>query len=130
VSSLEHYRDFRELQFSRPSSGVLQITLDGPNLNAVGIDAHRELADVWPAVDRDPDTRVVLLTGAGKAFSAGGSFDLIDGIDLEALIAKRTANMLQPDKAQQITDDTRSEFPQGIPAYGSDALRFTFTARP
>lgn len=80
MSSLEHYRDFRELQFSRPSSGVLQITLDGPNLNAVGIDAHRELADVWPAVDRDPDTRVVLLTGAGKAFSAGGSFDLIDGI--------------------------------------------------
>jgi enoyl-CoA hydratase len=80
VSDLDRYRDFHELKFSRPSSGVLQITLDGPNLNAVGIDAHRELADVWLAVDRDPATRVVLLTGAGKAFSAGGSFDLIDGI--------------------------------------------------
>ena len=80
MSGVEHYRDFRELKFSRPSSGVLQITLDGPNLNAVGVDAHRELADVWLAVDRDPETRVVLLTGAGKAFSAGGSFDLIDGI--------------------------------------------------
>ena len=80
MSSVEHYRDFRELKFSRPSGGVLQITLDGPNLNAVGIDGHRELADVWPVVDRDPEARVVLLTGAGKAFSAGGSFDLIDGI--------------------------------------------------
>ncbi len=80
MSDLDRYRDFRELKFSRPSSGVLQITLDGPNLNAVGIDAHRELADVWLAVDRDPATRVVLLTGAGKAFSAGGSFDLINGI--------------------------------------------------
>jgi enoyl-CoA hydratase len=80
VTDVDHYRDFRELKFSRPASGVLQITLDGPNLNAVGVDAHRELADVWIAVDRDPATRVVLLAGAGKAFSAGGSFDLIDGI--------------------------------------------------
>jgi enoyl-CoA hydratase len=41
---------------------------------------HRELADVWLAVDRDPDTRVALLAGAGKAFSAGGSFDLIESM--------------------------------------------------
>lgn len=80
MSDVEHYRDFRELKFSRPAPGVLRILLDAPNLNAVGIDAHRELADVWPVVDRDPETRVVLLAGAGKAFSAGGSFDLIDGI--------------------------------------------------
>jgi len=80
VSDLENFGQFHELKFSRPAEGVLQITLDGPNLNAVGVDAHRELADVWLAVDRDPATRVVLLTGAGTAFSAGGSFDLIDGI--------------------------------------------------
>ena len=41
---------------------------------------HRELADVWLAVDRDPDTRVAIITGAGRAFSAGGSFDLIEDI--------------------------------------------------
>jgi enoyl-CoA hydratase len=41
---------------------------------------HRQLADVWMTVDRDPDTHVALLQGAGKAFSAGGSFDLIDSI--------------------------------------------------
>ncbi|MFM7126718.1 MAG: enoyl-CoA hydratase/isomerase family protein [Actinomycetota bacterium] len=72
--------DFPHLSFSRPSQGVLQITLEGPNLNAVGPEAHRELADVWTAVDCDPNVRVAVLTGAGTAFSAGGSFDLIDGI--------------------------------------------------
>lgn len=72
--------DFPHLTFSRPSEGVLQITLEGPNLNAVGPEAHRELADVWIAVDRDPTVQVAVLTGAGTAFSAGGSFDLIDGI--------------------------------------------------
>ena len=80
MSDLEPYRAFPHLTFTRPHEGVLQITLDGPSLNAVGPEAHRELADVWVAVDRDPATNVVLLTGAGKAFSAGGSFDLIDGI--------------------------------------------------
>ncbi len=54
--------------------------MDGPGLNAVGPDVHRQLADIWRAVDRDPDTRVALLQGAGKAFSAGGSFDLIESI--------------------------------------------------
>jgi enoyl-CoA hydratase len=39
---------------------------------------HRDLADIWPVIGRDPDTRVVLVRGEGKAFSSGGSFDLID----------------------------------------------------
>jgi enoyl-CoA hydratase len=46
----------------------------------VGPAAHGQLADVWRTVDRDPRTRVALLRGAGKAFSAGGSFELIDGV--------------------------------------------------
>jgi hypothetical protein len=57
---------------------VVRITLDGPGLNAVDRDVHRELADGWLAVDRDEDTNVALLRGAGKAFSAGGSFELLD----------------------------------------------------
>src|SRR5256714_9544999 len=71
------YDDFPHLTFERPADGVLRIVLDGPGLNAVDNDVHRELADVWLAVDRDPDTNVALLRGAGKALSSGGSFDLV-----------------------------------------------------
>jgi enoyl-CoA hydratase len=71
------YDAFPGLTFDRPAEGVLRITLDAPGLNAVSPSVHRELADVWLAVDRDPDTRVALLRGAGKAFSAGGSFELL-----------------------------------------------------
>jgi enoyl-CoA hydratase len=71
------YDAFPGLGFDRPADGVLRITLDAPGLNAVSPAVHRELADVWLTIDRDPDTRVALLRGAGKAFSAGGSFDLL-----------------------------------------------------
>jgi enoyl-CoA hydratase len=71
------YDAFPGLTFDRPADGVLRITLDAPGLNAVSPSVHRELADVWLAVDRDPNTRVALLRGAGQAFSAGGSFELL-----------------------------------------------------
>ncbi|GAB6040043.1 valine--tRNA ligase [Endothiovibrio diazotrophicus] len=54
--------------------------------------------------------------------------DLIDGIELEALIAKRTSGMMQPHLKQKIEKQTRKEFPDGIPAFGTDALRFTFAS--
>ncbi|HMJ74383.1 MAG TPA: enoyl-CoA hydratase-related protein, partial [Iamia sp.] len=76
----DRYADFPDLTFDRPAAGVLRITLDGPGLNAVDRAVHRQLADVWRTVDRDPDTNVALLRGAGKAFSAGGSFEMVDEI--------------------------------------------------
>ncbi|MBV9315454.1 MAG: enoyl-CoA hydratase/isomerase family protein [Pseudonocardia sp.] len=71
------YDAFPDLKFSRPGDGILEIVLDGPNLNAVSEDMHRQLAYVWPVIHRDSNVRAVLVRGAGKAFSAGGSFDMI-----------------------------------------------------
>ncbi len=54
--------------------------------------------------------------------------DLIDGIDLESLVEKRTRGMMQPHLAEKIARQTRKDFPDGIPSFGTDALRFTFAA--
>jgi valyl-tRNA synthetase len=54
--------------------------------------------------------------------------DIIDGIDLEALVEKRTSGMMQPHLAKKIEQATRKDFPNGIQSYGTDALRFTFAS--
>lgn len=54
--------------------------------------------------------------------------DLIDGIELEALVDKRVKGMMQPHLASNIAKQTRNDYPDGIPGFGADALRFTFAA--
>lgn len=87
--SADYEQLYPSFTFDRPVDGVLRITFDGPGLNSVSPEAHREIADVWLTVDRDPDVRVAILQGAGKGFSSGGSFELLDGIISDYAIRMR-----------------------------------------
>ena len=77
----DRYAHYQRLQFDRPHPRVLRITMSNPGrLNSADAIMHRELVEIWREVDGDPDVSAVVLTGAGKAFSAGGDFDMIGGI--------------------------------------------------
>lgn len=78
ADSLARYADYAALRFERPDNGILQIVLDKPGrLNATDRPMHRALADVWHEVGRDPDTRAVVVRGAGEVFSAGGDLEMV-----------------------------------------------------
>ena len=73
------YADFRHLTFESKPNGVLLVTINRPEvLNAANARLHWEFTQIWPVVDGDPKTRVVVVTGAGKAFSAGGDLSLVE----------------------------------------------------
>lgn len=73
------YGDFRHILFDRREHGVLWLTLNRPEvLNAADARLHTELVEVWPLIDRDPSVRVAVVTGAGRAFSAGGDLKLVE----------------------------------------------------
>jgi enoyl-CoA hydratase len=70
--------DYARLKLTRRDNGVLLITLDRPEkYNAADEEMHRELASIWRDVAADPETRVAVITGAGKAFSAGGDLAMV-----------------------------------------------------
>lgn len=76
----ESYQSFANLNPDRPASGVLRLTLKGPGLNAINEETHRALAGIWPVIDHDASVRAVLVRGTGRAFSAGGSYELIQAM--------------------------------------------------
>ena len=76
---MERYAAFASLQVTELEPGIAELVMSTPGkLNAAGAEMHRDLANVWRAFDEDPDVRVVVVRGAGSAFSAGGDLDLVE----------------------------------------------------
>jgi enoyl-CoA hydratase len=85
------YSDFEHLLFEHPRDGVLLVTLNRPEvLNAANVAMHREMSDIWAVIDQDDDVAVSVVTGAGRAFSAGGDLEMIEEIteDYDALLVQ------------------------------------------
>lgn len=75
----DRYASYQYLSFDRPSDRVLRITINRPEkLNSLPWEAHGELTRVWLDVDRDGETNVAIIRGAGKAFCAGGDFGMVE----------------------------------------------------
>lgn len=72
------FAKYPDLRFERLEHGILLMTIDRPPMNATDQRTHNALSRVWTDIDDDAETRVVVVTGAGKAFSAGGDLEWLD----------------------------------------------------
>ncbi|HTH75039.1 MAG TPA: enoyl-CoA hydratase/isomerase family protein [Trinickia sp.] len=77
------FAHYRSLRLQRHPHGVLEVVMSGAGMNKSGLAAadehmHRELAEIWRDIDRDPNTRVAVIRGEGKGFSAGGDLTLVE----------------------------------------------------
>ena len=73
----DRYARYQRLVFDRPHPRVLRVTMGHGKMNAADHEMHRELGQVWRDIDADPTVNAAIITGAGKNFSAGGDFTLI-----------------------------------------------------
>jgi enoyl-CoA hydratase len=73
----DRYARYTRLRFDRPHPKVLRITMDNGKMNTADNALHGELGEIWRDVERDPTVNAVILTGAGRVFSAGGDFAMI-----------------------------------------------------
>jgi enoyl-CoA hydratase len=93
------YSQYEHLLFERKDNGILLITMNRPEvLNAANARLHWELSRVWLDIDADSDTRVVVITGAGRAFSAGGDLEMIESyqgnLEVIAGVMKEASNIV------------------------------------
>jgi enoyl-CoA hydratase len=73
------YNDYQHILFEQREPGILWLTLNRPEaLNAADARMHTELVEVWSTIERDPSVRVAVVSGAGRAFSAGGDLQLVE----------------------------------------------------
>ncbi|MBM3526669.1 MAG: enoyl-CoA hydratase/isomerase family protein [Alphaproteobacteria bacterium] len=86
----DRYARYRHVLLDRPHPRVLRITMNRPDrLNAIDQPTHAEVAEIWRDIDADPDVSAVIVTGTGRAFSAGGDLDMANDLadDFEKRIA-------------------------------------------
>lgn len=75
----DRYARYTKLDIDYPAPRILRITFNRPETyNSVDAETHSQLTEIWRDIDADPDISAVLVTGAGKAFSAGGDFKMIE----------------------------------------------------
>jgi enoyl-CoA hydratase len=87
------YKDYQHLEFEHRPNGVLLITLNRPErLNATNDRLHWELTQIWQTIGADPDTKVAVVTGKGRAFSAGGDMEMVEA---NAKDPRRLARVVQ-----------------------------------
>ena len=75
-----NYPQYASLRIDRPADHVLGITISRGKMNAMDFQLHHDLGHIWSLVDQDPEVNSVLITGEGRAFSAGGDFEMIENI--------------------------------------------------
>jgi enoyl-CoA hydratase len=80
VSETVTYPEYESLKLDRPADRVLRITLSRGRMNAMDFAMHRDLGSIWRLIDADPEISSVILGGEGRAFSAGGDFEMIERI--------------------------------------------------
>ena len=84
------YSEYRELKFRRLEPGILEIVMgEEGRLSVATARMHAEMAKVWLDVDRDPETRVAILRGAGKGFSAGGDLKMVEEMTQDFAVRAR-----------------------------------------
>ena len=84
------YSQYRDFKITRPESGILEIVMgDEGRLAVATARAHAEMARIWLDVDRDPETRVAILRGAGKGFSAGGDMAMVEEMTRDFAVRAR-----------------------------------------
>ena len=90
------YADYQHILFTRPEPGIMWLTLNRPEvLNAANRRLHTELVEVWQTIDRDASVNAAVVTGAGRAFSAGGDLTMVE------------AAARNPEEVMRILDEAR-----------------------
>ena len=79
-SDPDRYSRYKRLKFEHPHPKVIRVVMENGKLNATDRSMHAELAQIWRDIDADPNVHAAIITGAGKMFSAGGDFAMINDI--------------------------------------------------